>query len=249
MLPSTIPKKYYLLDSNFPNRLLRSGSYRTIEFVNYLFRDYSGRNLTNRKDRKLAISGLESRIAGALRCEHRYGVFQRHLHRNLLWQAIDKMEPIAYDSGTQVPSWSWMACHGRIRFVDIQYGCVSWVNALAFDENYNGALITTVGEFTGCNIERDGACHTILDGSGVRRGWIQYDVEDSGELSRERCVVVGKESDRTDCWRKSKSASGVENYFVLIVRPTSVDDEYKRVGVGSIQSCCVIRERSQVRIV
>ena len=72
-----------MLDPNFPNRLLESGHQRTIEFIHFLFEDYSKRDLTEKTDRVVATSGLEARIARALKCQSRYGVFERYLHRNL----------------------------------------------------------------------------------------------------------------------------------------------------------------------
>jgi hypothetical protein len=57
-----------MLDLNFPNRLLKLGHQLTIEFIHFLFEDYSKRDLTERTDRAVAISGLEARIARALRC-------------------------------------------------------------------------------------------------------------------------------------------------------------------------------------
>jgi hypothetical protein len=73
-----------MLDPNFPNRLLNSGDQRTMEFIYFLFKDYLKRGLTEETDRVVATSGLEARIAGALKYQSRYGIFERYLHRNLL---------------------------------------------------------------------------------------------------------------------------------------------------------------------
>jgi hypothetical protein len=95
---SSITDRYFTLDPSFPNRLLQSGKKRTINCISFLFQEYSKRNLTFPTDRRVAISGLVDRIAGTLRCQSRYGIFEKHFHRNLLWQASnDKMIEIAYD--------------------------------------------------------------------------------------------------------------------------------------------------------
>ncbi|KAH8727377.1 heterokaryon incompatibility protein-domain-containing protein, partial [Phaeosphaeriaceae sp. PMI808] len=118
-MKSSLRKTYFMLDSNFPARLLGSGSRRTVEFISFLFEDYSKRLLTEGTDRAVAISGLQDRIAGALNCETRYGVFQRYLHRNLLWHACDnRLERIEYPK-PEVPSWSWMAYTGGVKFMKI----------------------------------------------------------------------------------------------------------------------------------
>ena len=98
-----------------------------------MFENYSKRGLTKDTDRCVAASGLEVRIASALHCKSKHSIFETHLHRNLLWQASDKhIERIAYTNNQEVPSWSWMACSGSIEFMEVKFGSVSWVNALAF---------------------------------------------------------------------------------------------------------------------
>ena len=81
-----------------------------------------------------------------------------------------------------------------------------------------------------------GAQYVVLDSDGAKRGWIQYDVEGSKDLRKEQCVVVGR-------------MRGSGEYYVLVVRPTSVDGEYRRVGVGLIQSDYVVGQRINVRVV
>ena len=228
-----------MLDPNFPNRLLKSGHQRTMEFIHFLFKDYSKRDLTEKTDRAVATSGLEARIAGALRCQSRYGIFEKYLHRNLLWQASDnKMERIVYKS-QNVPSWSWMAYNGGIQFMDIPFGTVHWIDNLRFDKRRELLLITYVGKFRDCTMEPDGKHYTILDFGRTKRGWIQYDVEEGEDLFKERCVVAGK---------KDEDIFDVKEYYILVVRPTSVYGEYKRVGVGLIQSDYVVRQRFKVRV-
>ena len=236
-----------MLDPNFPNRLLKSGHQRTMEFIHFLFEDYSKRDLTEKTDRSVALSGLETRIARALRCQSRYGIFKRYLHRNLLWQASDnKMEQIKCPT-RNVPSWSWMAYNGGIQFIDIPFGTVDWIDNLRFDKWRKLVLITNIGKFRDCTMEPDGKYYAILDFGRTKRGWIQYDVEEGEDLFKERCVVAGKKSS------KDKIEDGdrldVKEYYILVVRPTSVDGEYKRVGVGLIQSYYVVRQRFNVRVI
>lgn len=185
------------------------------------------------------MSGLEARIAGALRCESRYGVFQNHLHRNLLWQASHgKMGRIAYDSNHQVPSWSWMAYSGGIQFLDIPIRSMSRANSLHFDEGRKSALITDVGKFRNCMIKSDGDRWAVFNFIGKKRGWIRYDVEDRGKHHKDRCVVVGK-----------TGRGSVEEYYILAVLPNMVEGEYRRVGIGMVRSSYVVRWKANVRVV
>ena len=131
--------------------------------------------------------------------------------------------------------------------MDIPFGTVDWIDNLRFDKRRKLALITDIGEFQDCTMERDGKHYAILDFGRIKRGWIQYDVEEDKDLFKERCVVAGKKSG------KNKIEDGdrldVKEYYILVVRPTSVDNEYRRVGVGLIQSNYVVRRRLDVRVV
>jgi hypothetical protein len=214
-----------------------SGRRRTVEFIHFLFEDYSKRDLTKATDRCVAISGLEARIARELQCDSRYGIFQKHLHRNLLWQTLDNKD--TYKNHHYVPSWSWMARSGGVQFMNIKIGSVSWVDTLRFDKERDYALVTDVGRFWNCTMEPNGNRYTILDISTSEAGWMRYDVEDGGKGTENHCVVVGRTED----------FAVEEHYYILIVVPTEDDGEYKRVGVGMVRADRVEGLRADVRIV
>ena len=107
------------------------------------------------------------------------------------------------------------------------------------------ALITDVGGFHNCTMEPHGRDYAILDFGGLKKGWIRYDGEDGEELGKERCVVVGKKNDQYG----ENTTSYFEKFYILVVRPTSLDGEYRRVGAGLIQSDYVVRLEFNVRIV
>jgi hypothetical protein len=135
---SSFRRKYFMLDPNFPKRLLQAGNERTIEFIQFLSTEYSKRGLTEKTDRCAAISGLESHIAEAKKCETRFGIFESFLHRSLLWQRSEERDTERIDYGAQVvPSWSWMAYNGSIEFTNIPFGEVEWVRGLRFNNKPN----------------------------------------------------------------------------------------------------------------
>ncbi|KAF2179531.1 HET-domain-containing protein [Zopfia rhizophila CBS 207.26] len=213
-LKSSSGKTYFMLDPNFPDRLFTSGNKRTREFIHSISEEYS-----------------------------RYGIFQTYLHRNLLWQASgNKMERIVYEN-RHVPSWSWMAYYGGIQFMKIPFDTVDWIANLQFDEECKLALFTKVGEFRNCMIQPDRKNYALLYSGKKEKGWIQYDVEKGEDLCKERCVVVGRKSN------KYGDGLDVKEYYILVVRPTGVDGEYSRVGVGLIQSDYVVRQEPNVRVV
>jgi len=139
--------------------------------------------------------------------------------------------------------WLWMAYNRGIQFIDIPFSTVNWINSLRFNRECNLALIADIGEFRDYTMELDRKHYIVLDFSRTKRGWIQYDVNRGEDLCKERCVVAEKKSS------KDKYRLDVEEYYILVVRPTSVDDKYKRVGVGLIQSNYVVGQRLNVRVV
>jgi hypothetical protein len=134
-----------------------------------------------------------------------------------------------------------MAYDGGIRFQDekkLPLGHVQWITKLRFDTNrhYDYALIADVGKFQDCTMKSEGSRYAVVDLSKTNRGWIRYDVEDGKNLLEEHCVVVG-------------STENSEDYYILLVRPTTVDGVYKRVGMGQVSKNCLVRTRANVRVV
>jgi hypothetical protein len=212
-----------------------------VEFIHFLFENYSKRELTKDTDRCVAVSGLEARIARALNCNSRYGIFQKHLHRNLLWQVSDrKTKRITYDNNQEVPSWSWMSCSGGVRFPEITMGWVSWAKTLALDaERDSAALIADVYEFRQVTLKPYANHYRISISFGKETGWVEYDVEDGKSGRRDHCVVIGR----------TEYGTHPKDYYILVVAPTKEDGEYRRVGFGMVGTGCVKRLRAGVRVV
>lgn len=236
--------------------LVKSNDYRTWTFIQYLLEDYSQRELAEPKDRRHAVSGLETRIARVLQCNSSYGVFEEYLCRNLLWYLVphNNTETNRASLGQDIPSWSWMAYSGGIEFVKVPFRGVSWIK-LQFNHERNGVVPASLGEIVGCSARRCKNCtarlcearHEVVE-AGVKRGWVQYDFEGDKEPNAIECVVIGSETATDD---------GPDQYYILLVRPTGADDqykrirdhEYKRIGVGQVQSSCVARQRENILLV
>ncbi|RDW56940.1 hypothetical protein BP5796_13007 [Coleophoma crateriformis] len=238
---------YFLLDPIFPTRLLKAGTKRTVAFFNSLIEDYSVRGLSEPADRAIAIAGLQSRIAKALGCEHRHGILDRFLHRNLLWQRPvgGKLDQILYNN-LNVPSWSWMAYQGCIKFVDIPFSLrisIYWHRGLKFDEDQKDCLRGSLGEFWDCTTMKTETQYTILDSAQIEVGWLQYDVENGTDLNMQKFVVIGYTS------KDYLIEDGKPNYFILLVQSTGTSGQYRRVGVGLVQATHVSKLEDNVHIV
>lgn len=114
---------------------------------------------------------------------------------------------------------------------------VHWNHKLRFDDKRKLALIASARKFQNCTTELDGTRYAILDSNKVRRGWVRYDIEEF-DLCEARCVLVG-----------SKTTLIAKKSFMLVVRRTSVEGEYKRVGLGMIHKSFVKEEAVDMRIV
>ncbi|RFU29281.1 hypothetical protein B7463_g7054, partial [Scytalidium lignicola] len=235
-------KKHFMLDPKFPSLLFNSGYDTTRGVLQSFLVDYSKRGLSKPTDRVVALSGLAARIAKALRCEERYGIFNLYLHRNLLWRRSSlHMIRIKYEP-LEVPSWSWMAYTGGIEFMDDHHLAVEVFKNLSFAEWDKKALITNVWEFRDCHLkkeeaESDATGRQILDSRGTKIGWIMYDVKD-GENGKDLCWERGVVVKKT--YRSNE-------YHILIVRQ-SAENEYERVGIGTVQQDYLSRQQPNVRI-
>jgi len=148
-----------------------------------------------------------------------------------------------------------MAYDGGICFQDekeLPVGQVHWFTSLCFDktrdcdhsliadagkfQDCDHALIADLGMFQNCKMKLEGSHYAVFDLSETNRGWICYDVEDGKNLLEEHCVVVGCTENR-------------EDYYILLVRPTAVNGEYERVGIGQVSKNCLVRTRENVRVV
>jgi hypothetical protein len=96
-----------------------------IQLYQDLYERYSNLALSVKTDRPIAIKGLETRLIRTFETVGGYGIFDLYLHRGLLWQRSgDTLDRIT-SRGERVPSWSWMAYEGGIRYMDVPLGGVS----------------------------------------------------------------------------------------------------------------------------
>ncbi|GKU15727.1 unnamed protein product [Fusarium langsethiae] len=177
-----------------------------------------------------------------------YGAFDLFLHRSLLWMRInlDKKQ-IQYGAGREVPSWSWMAYEGGIRFIsltEIPYGELEEFKDIEFGQEPLGSeekrsLRTKVWKFRGCDLSLEASAegkYRLLVSPGEEIGWIMPDGEN---FEMELAVVVGS---------VHSSGSRDREYYILVVkeRETNV---YERVGIGKIHQGYMSKQDGDVHLV
>src|ERR1700722_17469189 len=77
----------------------------------YIYTNFTNRELSNHRDRQYAVGGLERRLKELYKSETTYGI----LHSCLLWQRSgSRLEDIKEEETNKIPSWSWMKYSGAI---------------------------------------------------------------------------------------------------------------------------------------
>jgi len=206
-----------------------------------LYEDYSKLRITNTTDRPLAIAGLESRLAAAFQTVGRYGIFDRFLHRSLLWQRPDGsvLRRISYEEKRKVPSWSWMAYEGHVSYMAVPTGQVEWTKAVYCSSS-------TIREYSHSGLGRIRGIHNdgyFIEVNAVVRDFssdeanragqrLVFDEDEDRQTLGLKCVVLGRQCP----WRGAPGED--REYYALIVRP--VEDgvscrTYERVGIGSLK--------------
>ena len=236
----------FLGDPYFPRYQSLQKSSDEVKLFQSLFERYSRLGITESTDRPLAAFGLEQRMAAAFATTSRYGVFERYLHRSLLWRRADaaRMSRIRYPEGEGVPSWSWMAYDGRIEYLGIGAEEVEWSDDVFLADD--GALLRApVRRFKNCATIRDGASdYRVVDIEGrPTPGWLSLDGKRRFHAKQQKCVVIGRQESAPPPRPRAGRPAPEENWnlFILIVSPDRTDEgkAYKRVGIGCIPSDCI----------
>lgn len=217
-------KAAFLGDSNFPHSVEAFKHGRQIQHYQGLYERYSSLGLSNQEDRPVAIAGLEQRLMTALKSTGGYGIFQSNFHRDLLWHrqhGRPTLERIKFGKSVQVPSWSWMAFGGEIRYMNAPLGGVEWnrkvISPFKVPNEGNSSF---------------GAQHPIEFQAPVRRlkgerPKLLLQDEPCRELdSPLKCVVIGS--------NKDGSAKSRQHYAIILssIRKNGSHQFYERVGVA-----------------
>ncbi len=251
----------WLGDSNFPE----TASHLLAKISNSMYEDiftqYSRLGITVPEDRPIAIGGLESRLAYFYKTQSMYGILKCFLHTSLLWQRSgnEPLQRIDF-KGKKVPSWSWMAYSGAIRYGawrDWYQRVAQWNRDLKLDTKSHSMKAPLAGTLQDCNIERlpdDPNCQ-LKDVNGKLVGWIKFDQDIEHHVGEIGCVVIGK--DRYG-WEKYAGVSlklelGIHEFcYVLVVSPTptmiKLKNAYQRLGIGVVREQILLDEKEHREI-
>jgi hypothetical protein len=205
-----------------------------IELYQSLYERYSNLNLSFEEDRPVAIKGLEARLIRTFDTTGGFGIFDRYLHRCLLWQRSgDNLRRIISFRKGHVPSWSWMAYNGGIRYMDVPFGEVVWSEDI-------------ISPYSETSLENR---RSIDDGEMVpwiiAPAWDMLEPQNSHMILDEpnraftlplKCVTVGK--------NKTPLLDGRLIHYVLIISSVSLAggiEVYERIGVGFVEEQYILQ--------
>ncbi|KAK7215793.1 hypothetical protein V2G26_003796 [Clonostachys chloroleuca] len=224
----------FLGDSNFPYSSLEYYRDERIRLVQHLYEFYSTLDLTRDSDRSKAILGIETRLARFFKSRSHYGVFERSFHRMLLWQAKSPggltAIPQPKEPSTRTPSWSWMSCTGKIQFMDITFGSMTWLEILPGSISSDNIDIRTI----------HAEAHGLLPEDIESMDGVVLDFEDC-RYNREtwKCVKLGHK-------KLDDPVVAAEHYYILLIRPRSdiCSESFERVGAGRIKHSDLSSEKT-----
>ncbi|KAF2849504.1 hypothetical protein T440DRAFT_398982, partial [Plenodomus tracheiphilus IPT5] len=248
----------FLGDPDFPKNAMTANRAAKIAWFQALYQQYSNLDFTRYEDRPIAIAGLEKRLQKAYGTRGAYGIFDDGnlaesglFHRSLLWQcdtgdSKDKVLTLIdfpTKRNIRVPSWSWMAYKGGIKYNDPEFGSANWETKELIAPWTRGgdratdsapqhgdiAILATVRDFA-------------LGGRQQHEADLVYDTgrTTGSDGARAQCVIVARSKEaRSDAERR---------YDVLLVVPKLVtasrgEKMYERVGAGYMLGKFIIWDR------
>lgn len=156
-----------------------------------------------------------------------------------MWQPAQNasLEKIAYEDERMPPSWSWMAYHGQIKYLQLEFGEVEWDHSVQFiddkpsdsgtsSESHGYVLEARVRRLPDCKFNSEGV---VLDDADKEVGRVYFDTQPGSFLSEVVCAIMGRETRDDGSQRK---------YHVLFLAEGAIQlgrGTFRRVGMGLIQ--------------
>ncbi len=235
-------KASFLGDSNFPHSVDAYVKGLKIKLYQDLYERYSNLVLTIKADRPIAIKGLETRLMRAFGSRGGFGVFDIYFPRDLLWQRSGDTLQRIHESYPCVPSWSWMAYDGGIRYMDGPPGEVEWSKDITSpfagrDVPNDPSRFQLYGDYEMLGLEIKATAWNITEIPDDRIIMDQWDRFLARPL---KCVIIGKS--------KTPTAGRGYTHYVLVVSYMDHFASWERVGAGLLDGKCIALSGSGIEV-
>ncbi|KAK2773780.1 TOL [Colletotrichum kahawae] len=222
-------KASFLGDSDFPHSIDTYVRGMKIELYQDLYQKYSGLALSSIGDRPVAIRGLETRLIRTFKTIGAHGVFDTFFHRCLLWQKSSRgLKRIHLEllRGVHVPSWSWMAYDGEIRYMKVPFNKFAWeADIISPFTGWSSQSMKERGEAEAvCEIKAP--VWEFGDSNDLQ---LELDTPDR-TLSSLKCVIVAR--------RKDLQGKPQQSHYIIVVQFVAIDglyEVYERAGVAEVR--------------
>lgn len=201
-----------------------------------LYEQYCRLRFTNDHDKPIAIAGLERRLCRAFDTGGGFGLFNIYLERSLLWQRditdTPSLMKIEMPPGREyVPSWSWMAYQGSIKFLNLPFDGIEWTKT-EYRSPWAMTLSNPVRNSRSVRDRSTSALHVIarnFDMDPQEQTKTQSGIVwDGGNVLNGplKCVIIGK--------LRSEARLLTQMHYVLILKQIDQLETFERVGVGCL---------------
>ncbi|KAK4496275.1 hypothetical protein PRZ48_012255 [Zasmidium cellare] len=226
----------FLGDSDFPRMAEKDTKGGRIVLFESLYEQYCRLKFTNDYDKPIAIAGLERRLCRAFDTDGGFGLFNIYLERSLLWQRdiadTPRLTKIEMPPGREyVPSWSWMAYRGSIKFLNLPFDGIEWAKS-----EYRSPWTTAPSSTTqNSRSVRDRSTSTFqvitrnFDLDPEEQTKAQSGIVWDGEYAVSgplKCVVIGK--------LRSEARLPTQMHYTLVLKQIDQLGTFERVGVGCL---------------
>ncbi len=208
---------------------------KRVQLYQDLYERYSRLELSYVTDRPFAIRGLETRLLSALNTKGGYGVFDIYLRRSLLWQrkgiSLERIDFLK-EAREPIPSWSWMAYAGAIRYMDLPLGEVKW-------DQWGRDVVSPWKGVEGCGGKQPLELQVLVRDIAVVEPGARVFVDEPSRTFDlpSKCVIVGS----------SKGSNKVKGqmYYALIVvlLDTGEGNVFERSGVAFLREHQIVWDK------
>ncbi|CAI0642010.1 unnamed protein product [Colletotrichum noveboracense] len=223
-------KASFLGDSNFPHSIDAHVRGMKIQLFQGLYERYSDLALTSKGDRPIAIRGLEMRLIRTFKTVGGFGMFECYLHRCLLWHRsglhLKRIDKNLF-RGDRVPSWSWMAYDGGIRYLDVPLGGVSWASDIVSPfQQWTPQEANKTDELDKpCEIQAP-----TWELVAPQKLPLKLDESDYDDFASLSCIILARS--------KEEQSEMTRSFFVILTRPVNADFKERlceRAGVAVLK--------------